>query len=331
VFLGQYFQVARGYAPTEAGLLTLPLVGGLMIASTVSGQLISRYGRWKGFLVAGAILTTAGLALLSTMDHTTSIPLLGVYLGVLGLGVGMSMQNLVLAVQNTVDVTEIGSASSLVAFLRSMGGTIGVTVLGIVLSHRVSALLGLPASGTSSGTSDLSQLDGAAGAAVRAAYGDAIGRVFLIAAIGSILTLVAVVFIKEVPLRTTVGRSPEAAPVATPAVVAEAPAEKADETAEIAFRELPPAGDGHLPRHAAPADRDGFGYRGSARDGLPGAPRSGEVLAALDDVERAARDLADARGRLATSVDRLRAAGFGQQQIEGLLARRVADGAAGAC
>ena len=175
VFLGQYFQVARGYAPTEAGLLTLPLVGGLMIASTVSGQLISRYGRWKGFLVAGAILTTAGLALLSTMDHTTSIPLLGVYLGVLGLGVGMSMQNLVLAVQNTVDVTEIGTASSLVAFLRSMGGTIGVTVLGIVLSHRVSALLGVPASGASSGTADLSQLDGAAAAAVRAAYGDAIG------------------------------------------------------------------------------------------------------------------------------------------------------------
>ena len=216
VFLGQYFQVARGYAPTEAGLLTLPLVGGLMIASTVSGQLISRYGRWKGFLVAGAVLTTAGLALLSTMDHTTSIPLLGVYLAVLGLGVGLSMQNLVLAVQNTVDVTEVGAASSLVAFLRSMGGTIGVTVLGIVLSHRVSALLGVPASGASSGTSDLSQLDGAAAAAVRAAYGDAIGRVFLIAAIGSILTLVAVVFIKEVPLRTTVGRSPEAAPVATP-------------------------------------------------------------------------------------------------------------------
>jgi MFS family permease len=331
VFLGQYFQVARGYAPTEAGLLTLPLVGGLMIASTVSGQLISRFGRWKGFLVAGAVLTTAGLALLSTMDHTTSIPLLGVYLGVLGLGVGMSMQNLVLAVQNTVDVTEIGSASSLVAFLRSMGGTIGVTVLGIVLSHRVSALLGVPASGASSGTSDLSQLDGAAAAAVRAAYGDAIGRVFLIAAIGSILTLVAVAFIKEVPLRTTVGRSPEAAPVATPSVAAQTPAAETAETGEavddpaITVRELPPAGDGHLPRHAA-ADHQRFGHR----NGQPDTPRSGEALAALDDVERAARDLSEARGRLATSVDRLRAAGFGQQQIDGLLARRVADGTAGA-
>jgi EmrB/QacA subfamily drug resistance transporter len=66
VFLGQYFQIARSYAPTEAGLLTLPLVLGLTLSSTVSGQLISRYGRWKGFLVVGAALTTAGLGLLST-------------------------------------------------------------------------------------------------------------------------------------------------------------------------------------------------------------------------------------------------------------------------
>jgi len=258
------------------------------------------------------------------MDHTTSIPLLGVYLGVLGLGVGMSMQNLVLAVQNTVDVTEIGSASSLVAFLRSMGGTIGVTVLGIVLSHRVSALLGVSASGTSAGTSDLSHLDAAAAAAVRAAYGDAIGRVFLIAAIGSILTLVAVAFIKEVPLRTTVGRAPEAAPAAEAVQTVEVGETTApvDDPA-ITVRELPAAGDGHLPRHAA-ADSQRFGHR----NGQPDNPRSGEALAALDDVERAAHDLADARGRMATSVDRLRAAGFGQQQIDGLLARRIAEGTA---
>jgi hypothetical protein len=205
-----------------------------------------------------------------------------------------------------VDVTEVGAASSLVAFLRSMGGTIGVTVLGIVLSHRVSSLLGVPASGASSGTSDLGQLDGAAAVAVRAAYGDAIGRVFLIAAIGSILTLVAVVFIKEVPLRTTVGRTPEAAPVATPVATASTEIEA-------------PTDDGHHPRHAAPADS---GVHDTAQ------PRSQEALIALDEVERAANDLADARGRLASSVDRLRAAGFGQQQIDGLLARRVTDGVA---
>ena len=314
VFLGQYFQIARSYAPTEAGLLTLPLVGGLMVSSTVSGQLISRYGRWKGFLVVGAVLTTTGLALLSTMDHTTSVPLLGVYLGVLGLGVGMTMQNLVLAVQNTVDVTEVGSASALVAFLRSLGGTVGVTVLGVVLSHRVSALLGLPAGSTSAGTSDLGQLDGAAAAAVRAAYGDAIGRVFLIAAIGSVLTLVAVLFIKEVPLRTTVGAAtePEAAPVAvSPAAVTVDPDRKPSPR--------PRRQDDTLPgRHAAP---DGSEV---ARDRLLSVllPRPQDTLAALDEAERAARDLADARGRLTSSVHRLRAAGVGQQQIDVLLAGR---------
>jgi hypothetical protein len=333
MFLGQYFQVARSYAPTEAGLLTLPLVGGLMLSSTVSGQLISRYGRWKGFLVVGAILTTAGLALLSTMDHTTSIPLLGVYLGVLGLGVGMSMQNLVLAVQNTVDVTEIGSASSLVAFLRSMGGTIGVTVLGIVLSHRVSALLGLPTSSTSVGTADLSSLDAAAAAAVRAAYGDAIGRVFLIAAIGSVLTLVAVLFIKEVPLRTTVGREPEAAPAAVaPTAAPQRPSPRPRHETAVTFRELPaaPAVVDRAPRHAAPAGREettGTADRDGTRDRLLAVllPRPQEALAALDEAERAVRDLSDARGRLASSVHRLRAAGFGQQQIDGLLAGRAGD------
>ena len=222
VFLGQYFQVARGYAPTEAGLLTLPLVVGLTLASTVSGQLISRYGRWKGFLVVGAVLSTAGLTLLSTMDHTTAIPQICVYLGVLGLGIGMTMQNLVLAVQNTVDVRDVGAASSLVSFLRSMGGTIGVTVLGVVLSSRVSTLLGLPA-GSTAGTGDLSSLDSASGVAVRAAYGDAIGLVFGIAAVAALLTLASVVFIKEVPLRTTVAQQPEqATDPATPALVAAA-------------------------------------------------------------------------------------------------------------
>jgi len=150
---------------------------------------------------------------------------------------------------------------------------------------------------------------------VRAAYGDAIGRVFLIAAIGSVLTLVAVAFIKEVPLRTTVGREPGASAAAPEAV------------APISAPVLPAAGDGR-PRHAAPAGSSQSDHDGHDVDRrLDDSPhRSQEALAALDDVERAARDLADARGRLASSVDRLRAAGFAQQQIDGLLARRVADG-----
>jgi EmrB/QacA subfamily drug resistance transporter len=207
VFLGQYFQVARGYSPTAAGLLTLPLVGGLLLASTVSGQLISRYGRWKPYLVAGALLGTAGLGLLAFIDHTTPVALIGVYLAVLGIGVGMTMQNLVLAVQNTVDVTDVGVASSLVAFVRSLGGTIGVTVLGVVLGHRVVDLLGGGAGAAAGAGLDLSGLAPAAADAVRAAYGDAFGLVFAVAAVASVLTLVAVLLIREVPLRTTVARA----------------------------------------------------------------------------------------------------------------------------
>ncbi|WP_300018142.1 MFS transporter [Pseudonocardia sp.] len=204
VFLGQYFQVARSYDPTTAGLLTLPLIGGLLVASTVSGQLISRFGRWKPYLVTGAVLITTGLALLSTIDHTTPVVRIGGFLVVLGVGIGMSMQNLVLAVQNTVDLRDVGAASALVAFLRSLGGTVGVTVLGVVLSARVALL-----SGSASGLEGLATDTPVQAEAVRAAYGDGIALVFGLAAVASLLTLVAVLLIREVPLRTTIGKSPE--------------------------------------------------------------------------------------------------------------------------
>jgi EmrB/QacA subfamily drug resistance transporter len=211
VFLGQYFQTARSFDPTEAGLLTLPLIGGLLVASTGSGQLISRYGRWKPYLVAGAVLITTGLGLLATIDHTTPVLQISVFLVVLGLGVGMSMQNLVLAVQNTVGLSTMGAASSLVSFLRSLGGTVGVTVLGVVLSSRVADLLGGSAAATA-GLSDLESLPPVQAEALRAAYGDGIGLVFGVAAVASLVSLVAVLLIKEVPLRTTVDRRPTPAP-----------------------------------------------------------------------------------------------------------------------
>lgn len=277
VYLGQYFQIARSYDPTTAGLLTLPLVGGLVVASTGSGQLISRFGRWKAFLVAGAALITTGLGLLSTIDHTTPVPRIGVFLAILGLGIGMSMQNLVLAVQNTVDVRDVGAASSLVAFLRSLGGTIGVTILGVVLNARVTEL-----SGTSSGLGGLATDSAAEAEAVRAAYGDGLALVFGIAAIASLVTLVAVLLIREVPLRTTVGPAPE--------------------PSEVPADDPTPVG-----RHAADA----------ARDRLLAVlvPEPQEALRALDDVERARRDLDVTRERLDASLARLRAIGLDERQL----------------
>jgi EmrB/QacA subfamily drug resistance transporter len=227
-FLGQYFQVARGATPTEAGLLTLPMIAGNLIGSVLSGQLISRTGKWKRYLIAGSILLIGGLGLAGTIDHITELWLTGLYTAVLGLGLGLLMQNLVLAVQNTVRATDIGTASASVAFFRSVGGAIGVSVLGAVLSNRVKELAteglaaaGIPTSSGSAGASmDLQDMPAPVRDIMRAAYGDATAEIFLISAAIGIIALVAILFIKEQPLRRTVDIVPAAAPAAAPAAPA---------------------------------------------------------------------------------------------------------------
>jgi EmrB/QacA subfamily drug resistance transporter len=228
VFLGQYLQISRGYSPTAAGLLTIPMVAGLLVSSTVSGILITRTGRWKSFLVAGSLLVVLGFGLLSLVDHETNMVLLGVFLFVLGVGIGMTMQNLVLAVQNTVAASDLGAASSAVAFFRSLGGTIGVSVLGAVLSSRVATLISAGLGGAPSGSgagdvglADFSDAPPAVRELIRISYGDATGRIFLVSAVVAAVAVVAVVLIREVALRTQSGdqrlhseqESPEPTPV----------------------------------------------------------------------------------------------------------------------
>jgi EmrB/QacA subfamily drug resistance transporter len=243
VFLGQYLQISRGYSPTAAGLLTIPMVAGLLVSSTASGILISRYGRWKAYLVAGSVLVAGGFALLATIDHETDMVVLGVFLAVLGLGIGMTMQNLVLAVQNTVAARDLGAASSAVAFFRSLGGTIGVSVLGAVLSSRVGLLIqegladvpGAPAvtsGGGDVGLADLADAPPALRELIAVSYGDATGRIFLISALLSIVTIVAIVFIREVALRTQSGDQRMQAPVDA----VRAPGGTADATADVDAR-----------------------------------------------------------------------------------------------
>ncbi|GGQ44366.1 MDR family MFS transporter [Couchioplanes azureus] len=214
VFLGQYFQVGRGYSPTEAGLLTIPLMAGVLVSSTISGRLITRSGRVKPFIVAGTVLMVAGFAMLSTMDHLTPLPYIGTGMALVGIGVGMSMQNLVLAVQNSVALKDIGAASATVAFFRSLGGTIGVSVLGAVLAHRVTgsitselAAAGVPAGaggGERTSSLNLAELPGTVQHVVRAAYGDATGHVFLLAAAIAVVGVVAALLLERITLRSTV-------------------------------------------------------------------------------------------------------------------------------
>ncbi|MFI5805699.1 MFS transporter [Streptomyces sp. NPDC051561] len=212
VFLSQYFQLARDKSPTMSGVMTIPMIAGLFLSSTVSGAIITKTGRWKGFLVGGGVGLTAGLGLLSTIAYDTEYWQVAIYMAVLGLGLGMMMQNLVLATQNQVAPQELGAASSLVAFTRTLGGAIGVSALGAVLSSRIThyvedgltALhIKLPGGGASNGIPDMDALPAPIRKVMESAYGDGVADVFLYAAPIALLGLLLVLFIKEVALKTS--------------------------------------------------------------------------------------------------------------------------------
>ncbi|MDP9792078.1 EmrB/QacA subfamily drug resistance transporter [Catenuloplanes nepalensis] len=211
VFLGQYFQIGRGYSPTEAGLLTIPMMAGVLISSIVAGRMITKSGKVKPYILTGTVVLVLGFLLLSTIDHQTSLYLVGGAMLLVGAGVGLSMQNLILAVQNDVPLKDIGAASATITFFRSLGGTIGVSVLGAVLARQVNDSItrdltaaGIPAGGDS-GTSalNLSALPEAVQEIVRAAYGDATGHIFLISAAIGVIGIVAAIFLKPTTLRSS--------------------------------------------------------------------------------------------------------------------------------
>ncbi|MFE6968745.1 MDR family MFS transporter [Isoptericola sp. NPDC057653] len=210
VFLSQYFQLARGKTPTESGLLTIPMVVGTMLAGIVLGRIISKTGRYKAIMVGGAVLLTASLYGLSTIEVDTSFVLISVFLLGLGLSVGALMQNLVLATQNTLDVHEMGAGTSGVAFFRSLGGAIGVSALGAVMASHIKsdlvtglAKLGIPADAMGAGSGavpDLAALPVPVQSVVESAYSDGITTIFLYAVPMAVISLIAVLFMKEIPL-----------------------------------------------------------------------------------------------------------------------------------
>lgn len=215
-FLPLFLQVVNGVSPTASGLQLLPVMAGLLTTSILSGQLISRYGRYKIFPILGTGLMTVALLLLSTMGPQTSTLASSSFMLLLGLGLGLVMQVLVIAVQNVVDQGDLGAATSAATFFRSIGGSVGVAIFGAIFNNALSGnLAALPAIGTATGgvpaaalqadPSQLAQLPESLRAGYIQAFADALDTVFRYGVPFAVIAFVLTWFLREIPLRTTVG------------------------------------------------------------------------------------------------------------------------------
>jgi hypothetical protein len=218
-YLPLFQQVVRGDSPTESGLQLVPVMAGVLIGSIGSGQAITATGRYKVFPVAGTAIATAGMLLLSRLDAGTSALYAAFAMFVMGLGLGLVMQVLVLAVQNAVDYADLGVATSGATLFRSMGGSLGTAVLGAVFTNRLSAELTGPAAQVGSSQVDpaaLQRLPAAVRDSYTGAFTDALGTLFLVAAAIVLASFFLAWMLEERPLRQTVDTAGVGEAFATP-------------------------------------------------------------------------------------------------------------------
>ncbi|NBE55699.1 MDR family MFS transporter [Streptomyces boluensis] len=214
VYLPTFLQVVHGISPTMSGVHMLPMVLGLLLSSTASGQIVSRTGRWKVFPVLGTAVTTLGLLLLHQLDEASSTLEMSAYFFVFGLGLGLVMQVLVLIVQNAVSYEDLGVATSGATFFRSIGASFGVAIFGTIFANRLADKLNAAFAGQNvpPGTAAaleadprvMAQLPAGARPLALHAYSSAITDVFLYAAPVALLAFVLSWLLKEDKLRGSV-------------------------------------------------------------------------------------------------------------------------------
>jgi len=141
IYVPLYLQIVKGASPTESGLLMLPMMVGIIFTSIISGQLISRIGRYKWFTVAGTLILAVGLVGFTRLGVETPLWETFIPMVVIGIGLGLAMQPLILAVQNAVDLRDMGAGTSTATFFRSLGGSFGVAALGAILTNRLATEL----------------------------------------------------------------------------------------------------------------------------------------------------------------------------------------------
>ncbi|HSX30579.1 MAG TPA: MDR family MFS transporter [Candidatus Saccharimonadales bacterium] len=212
IFLPEYQQIIRGDSATKSGLMLLPLVAGMMSASVTSGRLISKTGRYRKFPIMGTAAVTLAFWLFSHIAVGTNRLWLAVWMVILGLGIGMVMPVLTLAVQNAVERKHLGTATSSVTFFRSIGSSLGAAVFGAILINRLTAHLGqaLPGSAAakaakslSSSAASLHQFPPSVVEKILTAFANSFHDVFLIGVPFALLAFVVALFLKESPLRSS--------------------------------------------------------------------------------------------------------------------------------
>jgi EmrB/QacA subfamily drug resistance transporter len=231
LFLPLFQQSVQGASATNSGLLLLPMLLSMMVVSLIAGRVTTNSGKYKIFPIIGSILMVAGLFLLAQMDTGTTRLTSGIYMAVLGAGMGFLMQITMLVAQNSVELKDMGVASSATTLFRTLGSSFGVAIMGALFTGRVQDEMA--ARGGGAATSKSAQLDAASLAklpdAVREAYQFAVSSgthiAFLVGASVGVIALVAAVFVKEVPLR---GAGPEAKSEPTAETGVEAPEPVAD-------------------------------------------------------------------------------------------------------
>ncbi|HKY48651.1 MAG TPA: MDR family MFS transporter [Acidimicrobiia bacterium] len=208
IFLPLFLQIVVGASATNSGLLLLPMMAGIISMSVISGRLISRTGRYKIYPVIGTVLASLALFLLSTMSLATTLPVASVYMLILGAGLGLVMQVLVLAVQNSVEPRDLGVATSASTFFRSLGGSFGTALFGAIFASQVAANIARNLPGTDLGGTDLTsspgviaQLPEGVRAGVIQAFADSTSTVFLAAVPFAVVAFVVVLLLPELPLR----------------------------------------------------------------------------------------------------------------------------------
>jgi EmrB/QacA subfamily drug resistance transporter len=212
-FLPTYMQFVDGVSATTSGLRTLPMVAGMLCTSMGSGVLVGRTGRYKIFPVAGTAVMAVAFLLLSRMNPSTSALLQSLYLFILGAGIGLCMQVLVLIVQNTSSFEDLGVATSGVTFFRTIGSSFGAAIFGSLFTNFLRGRLGpaIAASGASPAAANspeaLHRLPHTAAAPIVAAYASSLTQVFLWAVPVALVGFTLALFLREVPLRDVGSRA----------------------------------------------------------------------------------------------------------------------------